>query len=409
MREVWKPQNTTELQSAIKDALSSQITLELRGAGSRLKLGRKVQSNALVDLSQLSGITLYEPEEMIIITKPGTPLAEIESTLAQHNQRLAFDPPSYAALWGIPSEHGTIGGAMMTGRAGSRRLTAGGPRDHCLGVKAVNGFGDVCAVGGRVVKNVTGFDISKLVTGSYGTLCAVSELTLKTHPSSNDTVTLALLGLDDSIAVNAMRQAMSSSCQVSAAAHLPEHITNHFPNDMLPTDTSVTLLRLDGFHPTTGARAEVLSNQLKNAGEHQFIPCAESAVLWQEISSAQCFSQNIDHALWHLSIPPKNGPKIIDYLRLVFEFDYYFDWAGSGIWIEIRNPSHDYSEEIRQSIQELASGDGHATLIRTPHDIIDTIDPFQPLAPEIEAITRKIKSQFDPMNIFNPGRMYKGI
>ncbi|MEX6634737.1 FAD-binding protein [Hyphococcus lacteus] len=409
MREVWKPQNVSELQSAIKDALSSQITLELRGSGSKRRLGRKVHSNVLVDLSRISGITLYEPEEMIITVRPGTPLAEIEAALAQHNQRLAFDPPSYVALWGASSDHGTIGGAMMTGRAGSRRLTAGGPRDHCLGVKAVNGFGEICAAGGRVVKNVTGFDISKLVTGSFGTLCAVSELTLKTHPTPNDTVTLALLGLDDVTAVDTMRQAMSSSCQVSAAAYLPEQITNHFANNTLPPHISATLLRLDGFHPTTRARAETLSNQLKSIDGHQLIPCTESRPLWMEISNAQCFSQNIEHALWHISVPPKNGPEIIDHLRSMFKFDYYFDWAGGGIWVEIKNQSHDYSTEIRQTIRDLVGGDGHATLMRTPHDLIDVAAPFQPLAPEIEAITRRIKSQFDPMGIFNPGRMYKGI
>ncbi|TAJ26064.1 MAG: FAD-binding protein, partial [Bosea sp. (in: a-proteobacteria)] len=259
----WTPNDAAGAEQAVKDALAQGKTLELLGTGTRQGFGRPVEADEVLDLSALKAVVTYQPEELILAVEPGAPMSEIAAMLAERGQCLAFEPPDFGPLWGSPAGLGTVGGAIMTGRGGPRRLTAGGPRDHCLGIKGVNGFGEVFAAGGRVVKNVTGFDVCKLATGSFGTLCAVTELTLKVLPAPPQAQTLLIRGLSDEAAMAVMAKALGCPAQVSSAAHLPADIAvRSHVGELSAAHGAVTLLRVEGVGPSVMARIAHLAEAL---------------------------------------------------------------------------------------------------------------------------------------------------
>src|SRR5690348_15464366 len=245
MTDRLKPRETKEVEDAVRWALGNEKALEVAGAGSKRALGRPCQTDLTLDLSGLSGVTLYEPEELVLSAKAGTPLAEIEKLLAEHDQELGFEPVDYGPVLGRARGEGTIGGAIAANLAGPRRIKAGAARDHFLGVTAVTGRGDTIKSGGRVVKNVTGYDLCKLLAGSWGTLAAMTDVTIKVLPRCETEATVIVAGLSDTEACAAMSAAMGSSCDVSGAVHLPDHIASWF--DGLPKPQASTVLRLEGF------------------------------------------------------------------------------------------------------------------------------------------------------------------
>src|SRR5579872_1177485 len=219
-------------------------------------VGQVMATNALLDLSALSAVKSYEPNELIITVEAGAPLADVKSLIDSKSQRFAFEPMNTAPLLGTP-ERGTIGGMLGAGLAGPRRIQAGGARDHLLGAQAISGFGDTFKAGGKVVKNVTGYDLCKLLAGSWGTLSVVTEVTLKVMPRPECERTLVLRGLDDVTANRAMTAALGSPFDVSGAAHVPKSALR----DSTPglgrlgsPQNAVTLLRLEGI--AVSARSE---------------------------------------------------------------------------------------------------------------------------------------------------------
>src|SRR5229473_6702237 len=229
MVELFKPRDQKDVAAAIEWALAGGKTLEIVGGGSKREIGRAAQWDLTLDLSGLSGVTLYEPEELVLSAKAGTPLAEIEQLVASRGQELAFEPMDYGPVLGRSMGQGTLGGALATNLSGPRRIKAGAARDHFLGVSAVSGRAEVFKSGGRVVKNVTGYDLCKLVAGSWGTLAAMTEVTIKVLPRPETEQTLLVRGLDPARAIEAMTSAMGSSCDVSGAAHLPADIADRIP------------------------------------------------------------------------------------------------------------------------------------------------------------------------------------
>lgn len=408
MGEVFKPENADEVCSIVKDALDNRQTLELMGQGTRRALGRPVLADSIMDLSALNGIQVYEPEELVMVVAPGTPMSELARTLADHNQQLSFEPPDYGPLWGLPSGQGTVGGMVMTGRNGPRRLMAGGVRDYVLGVKGVNGFGEFFASGGRVVKNVTGFDLPKVLAGSFGTLCAATELTLKLLPKSPDAATLVIFGLDDGQAIRAMTKALTeTSVPVSSAAHLPAPIARLSRVKSISNANSATLLRVEGFGPAVTAGMEGLKAVFGTSRELLVLDKNDTDLLWREVADASCFAET-DLPLWRLSVPPSEAASIMSRLNAVLPGRYFFDWAGGAIWIEAPASEDAGASLIRGTLDRILVGDGHATLIRASSDLRATIAPFQPLSPVLAAIEDRLRKQFDPVGIFNPGRMYGG-
>lgn len=406
MTETWKPADAAEVEIAVRDATSQRKTLELLGSGSRRAFGRPVAADVVLDLSALAGVVAYQPEELVVTLAPGVPLADLQAMLAARRQQLAFEPPDFGPLWGLPAGQGTVGGMVMVGKGGPRRLTAGAPRDHTLGVKGVNGFGEAFAAGGRVVKNVTGFDLPKLVAGSFGTLCAVTELTLKALPAPEDAATLVLLGLDDAVAMRAMSLALGSPAQVASAAHLPAEVAGVSTlAGRLGAGVAATLLRLEGVTPSIAARSAHLARALESAAPQVLLDRAESAAIWKEVADVAFFVGDVERPVWLLSVPPAAGARVGARLAQDLGGRGFYDWGGGGVWLETPSASDAHAAHIRAVLAEVVGADGHATLIRAPEAVRTATPPFQPQAPALAALTERVRAQFDPQRLFNPGRM----
>ena len=383
MNAVLKPATEVELAEMIAGA---EAPLEVIGNGSKRQLGHPVQAAATLDMSTFSGVIAYEPEELILDVGAATPLADIEAMLSQRGQQLAFEPPDWSALLGSHSS-GTVGGLVACNLSGPRRIKAGAARDHILGIHGVTGAGNIFKAGARVVKNVTGYDMPKLLTGSYGTLAALTSMILKVLPAPETEETVVLWRLDDAQAVEAMSLAMQSACEVSAAAYIPGE---------------AVYLRLEGIAPSVSYRRDQLGKVLKRPIE--VMAMTSSAAKWKSIRDGAMFAENHRHPLWRISVAPSAAPGIIRTLRDTLDIRYLFDWAGGLIWLEVP-PSHEASEAlVRASFTA-----GHATLIRAPESTRAAVDVFQPQAAALAALSGRVKDAFDPRHILNPGRMYRGI
>jgi glycolate oxidase FAD binding subunit len=399
-----KPRDAKEVEDAVRWALGNVKALEVAGAGSKRALGRPCQTDLTLDLSGLSGVTLYEPEELVLSAKAGTPLAEIEKLLAEHDQELGFEPVDYGPVLGRARGEGTIGGAIAANLAGPRRIKAGAARDHFLGVTAVTGRGDTIKSGGRVVKNVTGYDLCKLLAGSWGTLAAMTDVTIKVLPRCETEATVIVAGLDDARAAHAMAAAMGSSCDVSAAAHLPDHVASSF--EALPKAEASTVLRLEGFAPSVAHRKDQLAAAMKPFGVVTIIDAASSRALWRDVREVKPFASDAaaSRSLWRISTAPMNGPAIA--ARITPAAQMFYDWAGGLIWVAMPFADEPDAGAIRRAVAELG---GHATLIRAPAAVRASIDVFEPQESGVAALSKRVKESFDPKGVLNPGRMWAGV
>lgn len=405
MTDTLKARNAKEVEDAVAWALAEGKTLEIAGRGSKRGLGRPCQSDLTLDLSALSGVTLYEPEELVLSAKAGTPIAEIERLVAEKGQELAFEPLDYGPILGQKAAAGTIGGVLAANLSGPRRIKAGAARDHFLGVSAVSGRGETFKSGGRVVKNVTGYDLCKLLSGSFGTLAAMTDVTIKTLPKSETEQTVIVVGLDDDAAAGPMAAAMQSSCDVSGAAHLPAHVTRHF--DALDPALAVTAFRLEGVKPSVKHRKDVLSALLKQFGAVEVIAEKQSRAIWRGIRDAAPFSatgDGHDRPLWRISTEPGKGFELSAMISPGAQM--FYDWGGGLIWILMPPADDAGAQPLRQAVATLG---GHATLIRAPASIRAATDVFQPQDEAVAALTKRVKDSFDPKGILNPGRMWAGV
>ena len=406
MSDHFKPRDETDLVEVITWAADRQTPLELVGSGSKRGVGRPLQTAHTLDLSGLTGITLYEPDELVLTAKAGTPLAEIEAALAAHDQELAFEPMDFGPLLG--SEAGaTLGGLVAGNVSGPRRIKAGAARDHVLGIHAVSGRGEAFKSGGRVVKNVTGYDLSKGLSGSWGTLAAFSEITVKVLPKAETEVTILIAGLSDAEAAAAMNAAMGSSADVSGAAHLPANITERSGVSAVSADKqAVTALRIEGIGPSVAYRARHLMAQLDAPGTLSRLEADDSRALWREIRDVRAFAGEDNRPVWKISVAPDVGHHVVGALAGSMDGDAFYDWSGGLVWLAIEAGDDGGAAAIRAAIAD--EGGGHATLIRGAPDLRARIPVFQPQATPLAALTRRLKESFDPRGILNPGRMYAG-
>ncbi|MFZ5693821.1 MAG: glycolate oxidase subunit GlcE [Pseudomonadota bacterium] len=402
MPDILKPRDAKDVEDAVVWALSEEKTLEIAGQGSKRGIGRPSQSDVTLDLSGLTGVTLYEPEELVLSARAGTTIADIERLVAEANQELAFEPADYGPLLGGASGAGTIGGVLAANLSGPRRIKAGAARDHFLGVTAVSGRGETFKSGGRVVKNVTGYDLCKLMAGSYGTLGAMTEVTIKTLPRAETEATVLLTGLDDRQAGQAMAEAMGSSCEVSGAAHLPPAALGTLQG--LFGGKAVTLMRLEGVAPSVSHRIDVLAALLKAYGTSETLSAETSQVVWRAIRDVLPFTGD-ERPVWRVSTTPMNGAVIAGQVAAA-EGSYFFDWAGGLLWIALPPSDDAGSATIRLAVAEAG---GHATLIRAPAAIRAKVPVFDPQNEGLAALTRRVKDSFDPKGILNPGRMWAGV
>jgi glycolate oxidase FAD binding subunit len=401
-----QPRDAKEVEEAVASALGRGRPLEIVGHGSKRGIGRPAQTELTLDMSGLAGITLYEPEELVLTAKAGTALAEIEALLASRGQMLAFEPMDCGPIFGTERGRGTIGGALAANLSGPRRIRAGAARDHFLGVSAVSGRGETFKSGGRVIKNVTGYDLCKLLAGSWGTLAVMTEVTVKVLPRPEAEETLVLSGLDDGTAARAMAAAMGSTAEVSAAAHLPAKTAERLTGLSLPSG-AVTALRLEGTAPSLPARRTTLQAALSPHRLREALGGEASRTLWQAVRDVVLLAQeDREHCLWRISTVPSEGHKVAGRIAARTEAIFFYDWAGGLIWLAVP-PSEDAGAALVRGA--LASATGHATLIRAPAAVRAAVSVFQPQEKALAALSQRVKAAFDPHGILNPGRMDGGI
>jgi glycolate oxidase FAD binding subunit len=389
------PTSEAEIAAAVAEAADRARPLAVAGAGTKADLGRPAQTEATLSVSGLSGISLYEPAELVLAAKAGTPLSQVVETLAGRGQELSFEPIDYRTLFGTRGEP-TIGAVAAANLSGPRRIAAGAARDSLLGVRFVNGRGEAIKSGGRVMKNVTGLDLVKLMAGSFGTLGILTEVTFKVLPRPERAATLVFRGLDDARAVGALTRALASPYEVTGAAHLPG------------SDASGgrTLIRIEGFSFSVDYRLAELRRLLKACGGPDILEGRGHDALWLSVRDAALLAEPRDRAIWRLSTAPTRAPAVMAAIARTIEARWYYDWGGGLVWLAT-DPSGDAgAAAIRAALRPAG---GHATLVRAPAEIRASVDVFEPQPEPLMRVTAGLKSAFDPAGILNPGRMYAGI
>lgn len=397
-QDLIMPVSADELVDAVKSALASGKAMKVQGSGTKMSVGNDVNASVQISTSKLNGVSEYIHSELVMTAKSGTPVSHVQKELAKNNQMLAFEPADYSNLLGSKGEQ-TIGGVFATNMSGSRRLSIGAARDALLGVKFVNGKGELIKSGGKVMKNVTGLDLVKLLAGSWGTLGIMSEVTFKVLPRPEMTKTILIKGLSDKDATKAMALAMAQSTEVSSAAHLPQSVSGAFL-DGAYSNQSITALRLEGLQESVNDREKRLINALSEYSNLTAIGTEQSATLWQEIANVKPFC-DINSIIWKVSVAPSQGHNLVEKLAQKTAVEAFYDWQGGLVWLSLKSDHH--AADIRQIIKEL--GGGHATLIRATDDMRAQVDVFEPQSLPVAALSARIKTQIDPKNIFNPGRM----
>lgn len=369
------PDDEKQLAEAIA---TSKNPLQIFGGGTRQGLGHAVTGDAL-HVGNLSGISVYEPGALTIVAQAGTPVAEIEKVLAGERQRLAFEPMEHSYIYGSDGAS-TIGGIVACNISGPRRIQAGACRDYLLGVRFIDGQGTVLKNGGRVMKNVTGYDLVKLMAGSYGTLGVLSEMSFKVLPEPETVATIRVAGLTDEVARQAMSDALTSPFDVTGAAHFPGA-------------EAETYIRLEGFEGSVRYRAEKLKEQLAVFGEVSVISDpAQSEEIWTKIRNVEGLPTDGD--LWRISVKPTDGPEVA---MLIGAQDYYFDWGGGLIWASVPK-----GRDVRARLSAIS---GHATLVRAANDVKESFGVFTSETPVLARINAGLRMKFDPKNILNRGKM----
>ncbi len=404
MSSTLKPDTAEQVAEAVAWAVSEEAPIEVLGGGARRTMGRAVQAEHTIDLSGLTGITLYEPEELVLSARAATPIAEIHQALREKNQELAFEPADYSRLLGEPEGSGTIGGVLACNLSGPRRIKAGAARDHFLGVHAVSGRGEAFKSGGRVVKNVTGYDMCKGLAGSWGTLAVMTDVTVKVLPAADTEVTVLILGLDDEAACSAMSAALQTSYEVSSCAHLPAGLAAlSAVSDVAGAGQSVTAVRVEGITPSVSYRVERLKEVLSGNGTVAELSDGSSRSLWKEVCDVHFLADGMERPVWRLSVPPMSGAGVVAAIAEEHGVRAYYDWAGGLIWLDLEADVDAGAQRIREAV---AAAGGHATLVRASAPVRAAVDVFQPQSQEVAMLSRRLKDNFDPKGILNPGRMY---
>ena len=406
------PEDETQISSVVKELFKKNQPTEVIGLGSKSFIGNKIQSAKKLSLSKLSGIIEYLPEELYIKVKANTPVEFIEKELEKNNQELAFEPIDFGFVENGKSNKGTIAGCLSCNFAGSRRFKVGSVRDHILGFRGVNGKGDIIKSGGTVVKNVTGYDLSKLVSGSFGTLVALSEITLKVLPKKKSSNTITIHTEDKKLVKDLFEKISSSSSEVSGAVYVPEEPKDDsynqnkemlFKFNDLKFQGSFLALRIEGDKLSIEERIKVLTMELELQNLNtSILDVHQSVPLWKKINSLELF-ENTKNNLLRAVIPPSKGNELIQ--KIGNKFKYYIDWCGSLYWIEVKSNKNSKITELKKLVIELG---GYLTIVKKSNEFdyeetTFTVDETRLL------ISEKIKKSFDPKRIFNPGKMYRGI
>ncbi len=379
------PRTEAELAALVKKAHAEKTPLRIRGGGTRADLGRPAQPAGVLSTAGLNGITLYDPGALTMIAQAGTPMAEIEAALEAENQMLAFEPIDYRGLLGSTGEP-TIGGTVAANISGPRRVLVGACRDFVLGVRFVTGEGDIVKNGGRVMKNVTGLDLSKLQCGAYGGLGVLTEVSMKVMPKPQAAMTLVFEGLTAEQGLALLRKALGTPFELAGAA-------------FLPGSPSRTCLRIEGLKTQVDYRMKNLA--ALSLGSTKIVTGEAHEALWKSIRDVTPFHGS-GNPVWRLSVKPSAASDIAAALETALGAEAFFDWGGGLIWLQTPDATAEIAQQIRA---EIAPHGGHATLIRGTAQQRAALDVFQPEAPRLAKISQQLRDQFDPAGVLNPGLM----
>ncbi|HEY2660224.1 MAG TPA: glycolate oxidase subunit GlcE [Caulobacteraceae bacterium] len=390
-----EPDTLDALAEAVTDAALAGEPVEVLGGGALRGFGRPVNAPRSLSTRRLNRIHFYEPDELVISLEAGVALDAVSEALATSGQQLAFEPPNLSRLLGGEGVR-TIGGVIAANLSGPRRLQAGAARDHLLGFVAVNGRGEVIKSGGRVVKNVTGYDLSKLIAGSWGTLAVISTVTLKVLPRPETAATLLVPGLEAGGAVRLFARALAAPLDVTAAAWLPATLAGPWASG------PVAALRLEGLSLSVAERLDLIAGLAEGAPTAR-LEAGETQALWSAIRDAAPLAEPRDRAIWRISVPPTTGPGVLTALPGAIG---YLDWAGGLVWLSVEDAGDSGAAALRAHI---AHSGGHATLVRASAESRAALEPFQPLPAPLAALTARVKDAFDPLRVLNPGRLYREL
>ena len=406
------PKNEKEVSNFIKNFYKTDTPMEIVGSGSKKKIGKLIQCGKTLNLSKLSGIIEYLPEELYIKVKACTPINQIEEELKKNKQQLAFEPIDFGYLFSNVSNYGTAAGLVACNISGPRRFKVGSVRDHILGFRGVNGKGEIIKSGGNVVKNVTGYDLCKLICGSYGTLVALTEITFKVLPAPEESKTLVFHRLKLELSTDLLEKAISSSSDVSGATFLPIEpkcsscsmdIEKTFKLNDLKYEGSLTAIRIEGSKNSINERLQNLKNELNIQDINiSILQTHQSELFWSKVKNLEFFASTKNNII-RIVMPPSNTVQLI--FQLSNKFKYYLDWGGALIWMEACELTEQVFDSIRKKVVKLG---GYATMIKHS-DYLPYVEDVFTINRNRFNISQNIKKSFDPKRILNPGKMYTGI
>ena len=395
-REV--PRDEATLAQLVGEAFITRTSIEILGGGSKRAIGPPVEAQSTIDVRSISGVTLHETAELVIGARAGTPLSQLVSRLDAAGQMLPFEPADYRALLGSGDGEPTVGGLVAANMSGPRRISAGACRDSLIGVRFVNGRGEAIKSGGRVMKNVTGYDLSKLMAGAWGTLGILTEAIFKVLPKPEVSGGLVWSGLNDQDAIALMSAALGSPYEVSAAAHLPAG----------PSEPARTIIRVENFARSVTYRSGELARSLKRFGSAEMLDERSSTDAFRTIGDVGPFVGKAG-AVWRVSLAPSKAAATVAAIRAGGDAEAFYDWGGGLVWLSLDalEAGADCGAALVRGA--VAEAGGHVMLIRAPDPARASVPVFEPAAPALDALARRVKAGFDPKGVLNPGRMHEGV
>ncbi len=403
-QSLLKPETREDISLIVQECYKKNIPIEINCLKSKINIGRNFQTEKTLNLSNYSGIIEYKPEELYIKVKAGTPIKEIRTELDKNNQQLAFEPNDFGLLFKGNLDEGSIGGTVSCNFSGPRRFKAGSARDHVLGFQGINGRGEIIKSGGTVVKNVTGYDLSKILSGSFGTLTILTEISIKVLPKPESSKTLVIKNPHLLKALDYLNISLSSSSDPSGGVFYPEYFSNNFTFNDLTHEGPFSALRIEGPKESIDHRIKNLSSELDlNKNETLVLENEQSKILWEKTRTLEVFSK-IKENLLRIVVPPTEAFDVIKSFRS-YDPKYFIDWGGSLIWLQLDKINSKILNDIRKTVNK---ANGYLTVIKIEDDLKATVDIFS-VDPIKYKISEKLKKSFDPKRILNPGKMYSGI
>ena len=405
MSKQFLPDSEQQAQELVQWAVAEGKTLAIQGKNTKRGFGLPVAADCVLSMEKLAGITEYHPEELVMVALPGTPLAEVRQALARHNQHLAFEPPALNRMYQV-DEEGSIGGVFMGNLAGPGRFRAGSARDHILGVRAVNGRGELWKSGGKVIKNVSGYDMCKLLAGSWGTLSVVTELAFKVLPAAPVSRSLAVSGLSPRLGLALLAQVISTPCEASGLAYLPAAALAAIKQgNMSLNEQPFTLIRLEGTELSVTERMQSINKWLPLDCKHYMLEQVESELAWAWVRDvAPLLDWQRTPTILKISLPPASAWDLTRFIDELHGCLWYLDAAGGWLWVGIcQAAGEDKLYAIRREVDTIG---GSTTLYRAPLPVKQKAGIYSFPDESLKRLNGKVKNSFDPNNIFNPGRLY---